>query len=128
MTRILTVDDDPDILLVVRLLLEAEGYKVTALETPEEVLPELGRRRYDLAILDVMMPGMTGWQLLKRIRARQQLQDLPVMMLTATAEKAARKRAVMAGANGFLKKPFLPDDLIAHVRQTLAAADTVAAA
>jgi DNA-binding response OmpR family regulator len=119
MYRILTVDDDPDILMVVRFLLESEGYEVTTLESPAAVLPELSRQAYDLAILDVMMPGMTGWQVLQQIREQQELCTIPVMMLTAMGEDGARQQALQAGADDFLKKPFKPAELLKNVRRTL---------
>jgi CheY-like chemotaxis protein len=81
--RVLVVDDDQDIRALVRMILESKGMVVAEAATGEEALEELGKTRPDLVLLDVMMPGMSGWDVLKRIKGDEKLRSIPVVMLSA---------------------------------------------
>src|SRR5712691_3685387 len=85
--KILLVDDKPDILLLGRLNLEAEGYEVIEASDGRRALAAVARELPDLVILDVMMPGLDGWQVLSSIRDDPQQADLPVIMVTAKAQE-----------------------------------------
>lgn len=113
---ILAADDDPASLTALFNILDHEGYYVKAVMSGEEVLKELdGLNRYNLVILDVMMPKMSGYEVLKKIRMRFQPMDIPVLMLTAKARPEDFQAGFEAGANDYLAKPFEALELKARV-------------
>ena len=113
---ILVVDDEPAIRRLVRAKLQADGYAVVLAERGEEALRLLEDERPDLVVLDLMMPGMDGFEALRRIRA---LGQLPVIMLTARAGDADKLRGLEGGADDYVTKPFNPDELAARVAAVL---------
>ena len=114
--RILVVDDEPAIVRLVRATLQADGYAVLAAGRGEEALPLLEEERPDLVILDLMMPGMDGFETLRRIRQRSKL---PVIMLTARATDADTLKGLQGGADDYVTKPFNPQELAARVAAVL---------
>jgi PAS domain S-box-containing protein len=112
-TKILLVDDKPDILLLCRLNLEAEGYEIVEAGDGRDALAAVAREEPDLVILDVMMPGLDGWQVLSAIRDDPRTADLPVIMLTAKAQERDQIHGWQLGTTGYLTKPFAPDALVA---------------
>jgi DNA-binding response OmpR family regulator len=114
--RILIVDDDPDIRLLLRELLERTGYSVTEAETGRAALRSLFSATPALVILDVTMPDMDGYQALERIR---DLSDVPVMMLTARNQELEKVRGLTAGADDYVAKPFGRQELLARVQALL---------
>jgi DNA-binding response OmpR family regulator len=114
--RILVVDDDPDIRLLLRELLERRGYSLTEARDGNEALRVLFAERPDLVVLDVQMPGLDGWQTLERIR---ELSDVPVVMLTARATELEKTRGLRAGADDYVTKPFGRQELLARVEGLL---------
>jgi two-component system KDP operon response regulator KdpE len=114
--RILVVDDEPAIVRLVRATLQADGYAVVAAGRGEEALPLLEEERPDLVILDLMMPGMDGFETLRRIRQRSKL---PVIMLTARATGADTLKGLQGGADDYVTKPFNPEELAARVAAVL---------
>lgn len=121
MSRVLVVDDEPDVLLLCRLNLEQRGHEV--LEAPNgQAAIELARRHApDVVILDLMLPGIDGYQVLETLRADPQTADVRVLVLTAKSLRADRERSEDLGAAAFLTKPFLPDDLVATLDRVLSA-------
>ncbi|HEY9061926.1 MAG TPA: ATP-binding protein [Pseudobacteroides sp.] len=114
---ILAVDDDPASLTALFNILDNEGYYVKAVTSGEELLKEIERQsRYNLVILDVMMPRISGFEVLKKIRQRFQPMDIPVLMLTAKARPEDLQAGFEAGANDYLSKPFEALELKARVR------------
>ena len=113
---ILVVDDEPAIARLVRATLERDGYAVIAAERGEAALDLAERERPDLVVLDVMMPGIDGYETLRRLRARAQT---PVIMLTARAGDADKLHGFQSGADDYLTKPFNPDELSARVAAVL---------
>jgi two-component system, OmpR family, KDP operon response regulator KdpE len=113
---ILVVDDETTILRVVRATLEAAGYAVLTTERGEHALETLKDQRADLVLLDLMMPGMDGFETLRRIRDQRQV---PVILLTARDGDMDRLRGLRNGADDYLTKPFNPDELVARVRAVL---------
>ncbi|MHC8514794.1 response regulator [Sporosarcina sp. ITBMC105] len=114
--RILVVDDDPNIVELVTIHLSQAGYEVLkaangvkALELLEEDLP-------DLAVVDVMMPGMDGYELTKRLRAEA---DIPVLLLTAKGELEDKERGFLAGSDDYVVKPFEPKELLFRINAIL---------
>ena len=116
MTSILVVDDDDDIRALVGELLERAGHVVIKAPDGESALKLFYSRKPDLVVLDVSMPGLDGWEVLKRIR---ELSDVPVLMLTARAEELEKVRGLRAGADDYVTKPFGRQELLARVDATL---------
>lgn len=110
MTTVLVVDDEHDILYAVKGVLEDEGYEVVACSAGSEALDYLATNRPNLVLMDVMMPYMTGYDVLERIQESPNLEGLPVVMMSAGAPAAAPKGEPRWRA--FLKKPFTLDRLI----------------
>ena len=111
MKRIVVVDDDASIGLAVRDLLSREGFRVEAPGDGAAALPELIRAAPDLVILDVNMPGMSGWELCAILRRQSATRDVPVLFLTGRHELKDRITAMQLGGTDFLAKPFDADSL-----------------
>ena len=116
MTSILVVDDDDDIRALVGELLERAGHVVIKAPDGESALKLFYSRQPDLVVLDVSMPGLDGWEVLKRIR---ELSDVPVLMLTARAEELEKVRGLRAGADDYVTKPFGRQELLGRVDATV---------
>ena len=111
MGRVLVVDDEPDVLLLCRLNLQQRGHELleasngtTALELAREGHPEV-------IVLDLMLPGMNGYEVLENLKQDERTSDIPVLVLTTKSLRADRERSHGLGASGFLTKPFLPSEL-----------------
>jgi two-component system, OmpR family, KDP operon response regulator KdpE len=115
-TRILVVDDDPAILRALHRNLTARGYEVTSCESGEEALRAVAERVPDLVILDLMLPGMSGADVCREIRAES---AVPILVLSARGEERAKVHALDLGADDYLTKPFGMDELLARVRALL---------
>lgn len=115
--RLLLVDDDENIRVSLARALDFEGYEVEACENGEQALANLGRDRFDTVLLDVMMPGLSGLDVARAIRAEGD--DTPILMLTARHEVADRVAGLDAGADDYLPKPFSLDELLARIRALL---------
>ena len=118
--RILVVDDEPDILLATRLLLQGAGYDVVEAKSGEEAVAVVAERRPDAVLLDLRMPGMDGWNVLERLRQDGLLEGLPVIVLSAHASKATVDRSLELGAAGYVRKPFELADLRRALDRALA--------
>ncbi len=114
--RILLADDEPRLLHVVGLYLTMEGFEVREAQDGAEALSMLESEPFDLAILDVMMPGIDGIEVCRQIRAQPQTQSMPVLVFTSLSADADVERARMAGANHLITKPFSLPGLGAVVR------------
>ena len=114
--HLLVVDDDRRIRVLLSRFLAAEGYRVTTAETAAEARLKLDGISFDLLILDVMMPGETGFQLARSIR---QNSPVPIMMLTARDEKESRIEGLETGADDYLSKPFEPRELSLRIANIL---------
>jgi DNA-binding response OmpR family regulator len=117
---VLVADDDPDILALVVLRLERAGYELALASDGEEALRLARERTPDLAVLDVMMPGLTGDEVTRRIRADEATSSMPVILLTARVQEADVARGLDAGADEYMKKPFSAQDLRECVQTLLA--------
>lgn len=115
MPNILIIDDDPSIRMLVRDVLEIEGYTVRDAEDGFAGLRAIEAERPDCVVLDVMMPGMDGHAVLQRIRSADGGPDLPVVMLTAAADDAQAWKAWTEGVDYFLAKPFDPSELLRYL-------------
>ncbi|HVC33985.1 MAG TPA: response regulator transcription factor [Chloroflexota bacterium] len=114
--RILVIDDDEAITLALRRALSFDGYTVELALDGEEGLRKARDVAPDLIILDVLMPGIDGFEVCRRVRSGD---DTPILMLTARDDIADRVRGLDAGADDYLVKPFAPDELLARVRALL---------
>ena len=117
--RILVVDDEEDILELVRYNLEKEGFKVACALSGETALKTVANEPIDLMILDLMLPGMDGLEVAKKMRADSKIQQIPILMLTAKGEEADVVTGLELGADDYVTKPFSPRILIARVRAIL---------
>jgi excisionase family DNA binding protein len=117
---VLIVDDDPRIREFVRVNLEMDGYVVREAGSADEGLAALEEQPPDLILLDVMMPGVDGWEMLRRMQERHGMGSIPVIMFSGQVE-STDDDAQARGAQGFLGKPFNPQDLIARTKELLRA-------
>ncbi|BBF94263.1 phosphate regulon transcriptional regulator PhoB [Blastochloris tepida] len=118
-TKILIVEDEEPLTLLLRYNLEVEGYEVDAVARGDEAETLLRERLPDLVLLDWMLPGLSGIELCRRLRARPETQRLPVIMLTARGEESERVRGLATGADDYITKPFSVPELIARIRALL---------
>lgn len=116
---VLVADDDPDILTLVGFRLERAGYEVLPARDGEEALALALERQPDLAILDVMMPKLDGYEVTQRLRDNPATSGMPVILLTARVQEADITRGFEAGADDYIKKPFSPQELRARVQAIL---------
>jgi len=113
--RILVVDDEIDIALLIAYNLEAEGYLVESIARGDEAELRLAEDAPDLVILDWMLPGVSGIEICRRLRAREATRTLPIIMVTARREETERVRALAVGADDYVIKPFSVIELVARV-------------
>jgi DNA-binding response OmpR family regulator len=120
MNRILIVEDDRDIAELVQYNLVADGMDVTVVFDGRPALNELQKGGFDLLVLDLMLPTVSGLEICKAVRANPTLRHIPILVMTARGEEEIHRSAFAVGANDFLKKPFDPRVLVARVRALLA--------
>ena len=121
---ILAVDDIPDNLLLVQLALEQEGHHVVLAHNGETALKQIKRSPPSLILLDVMMPGMDGYEVTRRIRSDRNIPFIPILLVTAR-EESSLVEGLDAGADEFVRKPFQIDELQARVRSMLRLKETI---
>ena len=110
--RVMLVEDEANILEVVRFLLVRRGWEVFGHGNGANAVDEIARRQPDVIVLDVMLPGRSGLEILRDLRARPDLAATPVLMLTAKGLERDRDTALALGANAYLTKPFANDELV----------------
>ena len=113
---VLAIDDDPGILRLIRLELISQGFRVLMARGGDEGLRLFDEHKPDLVLLDVLMPGIDGLEVMRRLRERR---DVPIVMLTARGADADKARGLDLGADDYLAKPFGPEELSARVRAVL---------
>jgi len=117
--RILVVDDEPEIVKAIRTNLELEGYEVLEAYNGPDALRIARRERPHLMVLDVRMPGMDGWQVLREVRGDPELKEMPVILLTALSSDRDVDKGWELVAHKYLTKPFEPQRLVEAVRELL---------
>src|SRR5215217_836214 len=117
--RILIVEDEEPLTLLLRYNLEAEGYEVETVARGDEGETRLKETVPDLLVLDWMLPGISGIELCRRLRARHDTERLPIIMLTARGEESERVRGLATGADDYIVKPFSVPELLARVKGLL---------
>ncbi|MDP3909887.1 MAG: response regulator transcription factor [Gemmatimonadales bacterium] len=117
--RVLVVDDEPDITALVAYHLAKEGYRVSTAATGTEALRAAREERPDLVVLDLMLPGHSGYDVLAELRRRDETREVGVLLLTARKEEADRIKGLTLGADDYLAKPFSPRELVLRVGAVL---------
>jgi len=117
--RVLVVDDEADIVALVAYHLAKSGYRVATAGSGPDALDAARRERPALIVLDLMLPGLSGYQVLERLRADEATRDIAVLMLTARRDEQDRIRGLSLGADDYLTKPFSPQELVLRVAAIL---------
>jgi DNA-binding response OmpR family regulator len=118
--RVLVIEDEPSIAEAIGFLLRRDGWEVLNHDHGADALDRIRAARPDLVILDVMLPGRTGLEILRALRAEADIAELPVLMLTARGQSRDRELAESCGASRFMSKPFSNAEMLASVRDMVA--------
>lgn len=119
MATILVVDDEEPILELLRFNLEKEGYQVCVAKDGQEALERVEKEQPDLLVLDVMLPGMGGLEVCRKLRSNPKFQQIPIIMLTAKGEEIDTVLGLELGADDYMTKPFSPRELLARIKARL---------
>ena len=125
--KVLVVEDDHDIAELVRLHLVRAGFETDLVTSGDEVLPRLREARPDLVVLDVMLPGLSGLEVCRLVRADAELAAVPIVMVTARVHEEDRVAGFEIGADDYVTKPFSPRELVARVQAVLRRTKSLAA-
>ena len=117
--RILVVDDEPDITALVAYHLARAGYRVSTASNGQDALKAAREERPEVVVLDLMLPGVSGYEVLRELRKRKETSDIGVILLTARREEADRIKGLSLGADDYLTKPFSPQELTLRVASVL---------
>jgi len=109
--KVLVVEDDADCRDLITLILE-DDYQVISAVNGEEALESIEREKPDIVLLDIMIPRIDGWEVLKKLRADERYKNLTILAVTALASEESRQRAIREGATDYIIKPFDPDELL----------------
>lgn len=120
MATILVIDDDLDLQQMLRLMLQRGGYKVVTTGDGPDGLTKAKQLKPDMAIVDVMMPGMNGYQVVRKMREDPEIARMAILILTARAQPVDREAAIAAQADDYMPKPFAPNELLAKVNELMA--------
>src|SRR5256886_4990018 len=127
-TRVLVVEDDPDIAELVARYLEKAGYTTARVSSGRDALDAVRAKAPDLIVLDVMLPHVDGLEVCRLLRANDRTASIPIIMLTARADESERIVGLEIGADDYLAKPFSPNELVARVRALVRRAQRIAPA
>jgi two-component system response regulator VicR len=118
--RILCIEDEPEMIDLIRLILERKGFEVLGAIGGQEGLDAVRRERPDLVLLDLMMPDVDGWEVYRQMKADKELQDIPVVVVTAKAQSIDKVLGLhIAKVDDYVTKPFGPNDLLESVSRVL---------
>ncbi|HEY5533237.1 MAG TPA: response regulator [Candidatus Anoxymicrobiaceae bacterium] len=117
--KILVVDDDPTMVKLINVNLKLNNYSVVEATSGEQALDVLGKEPLDLVVLDIMMPGVDGWEVLKRIRGDNETREMPVILVTAKTQDSDVIRGWELGADEYVIKPFNPLLLVEVIKMVL---------
>ncbi|WP_417264338.1 response regulator transcription factor [Celeribacter sp.] len=118
--RILLVEDEDNIAIAIEVLLTRAGYELLRVSSGDQALPNIRAQKPDLVLLDVTLPGLSGYEVCQRLRRDPELTHIPVLMMSARASEAEQRKGVAMGANAFLTKPFAMSDLLGSVARLIA--------
>jgi len=117
--KVLVVDDEPYMIEMIRPRLVNSGYDVISAVTGEDCLAKAEKERPDLILLDILLPGMSGIEVLKRLKSNKQTRNIPVIMVTALAGKDTETKGLESGATYFISKPFDSQELLSDVQKAM---------
>lgn len=117
--KIMVVDDEPYIARVIKFKLEQEGYAVISANDGVTGLDRIRQEKPDLVLLDVMMPGLTGYEVCQQVKADADLAGIPVVFLTAKGQERDREQGLNMGASDYITKPFSPNRLLELVKSII---------
>ncbi len=120
MACVLVVDDEPNIVLSLEFLMQQAGFEVLTAVDGESALQRVAERKPDLVLLDISLPGLSGFDVLSRLRAQPDFARLPIIMLTAHGREVEREKGLALGADDYVTKPFSTRALVEKVRTLLA--------
>ena len=116
---ILIVDDEEDVLDLLQLVFETSGFVVRRASTGKSAVSSAWEQPPDVVLLDVMMPEMDGWQVLRTLKGDERTRNVPVVMLSARAERRDKMIGLQEGAEGYIAKPFSPSEVVREVQSFL---------
>ncbi len=120
MKKILIADDRSEVVELVKVTLEGEGYRTIDASDGSEALEKIRLEKPDLILLDIVMPKMDGFEVLSEIRKDPKTKDIPIIMLTAKGQKSDQEKGKELGATGYIIKPFSPSILLRRIEEILA--------
>jgi len=120
MKKILIVDDRPEVVELVRVTLEGEDYQIVDASDGKEALKKVRLEKPDLVLLDVVMPKMDGFEVCRKLKKDPETQEIPIIMLTAKAQKVDKEKGRQVGASDYITKPFSPSALLTKIEEILA--------
>ena len=116
---ILIVDDEPDILNLVKRFILREKYDVLTAESGEEALEKISKHKVDLMILDINLPGIDGWEVCRKVRSSPTYNALPIIMLTIRSSDENKTKGYSIGADEYMSKPFTRKELVTRIKTVL---------
>ncbi len=119
MAKVLVVDDEPNIVLSLEFLMEQAGFEVVTAEDGEQALARVDDTQPDLLLLDISLPGISGFDVLERLRGQEATLHLPIIMLTAHGRDVEREKGMALGADDYITKPFSTQSLVEKVKALL---------
>ncbi len=119
MARVLVVDDEPNIVLSLEFLMQQAGFDVDTAADGERALQSVAQQPPDLILLDISLPGLSGFEVLDQLRNQPETARLPIIMLTAHGREVEREKGLALGADDYVTKPFSTRDLVAKVQALL---------
>jgi DNA-binding response OmpR family regulator len=117
--KILIVDDEPGILVALQFLMEQQGYNVQTAESGEFALELICQYNPDLVLLDIMLPGIDGWEICEIVRFNPDYRNIKIIFLTAKSSEVEVAKGLALGGDAYITKPFLNDELVAKVKEVL---------
>jgi DNA-binding response OmpR family regulator len=117
--EILIVDDEPDVVVPIQFLMEQQGYKVIIANSGEDALALIYKYKPNLVLLDIMLPGIDGYEVCEIVRLNANYRDVNIVFLTAKGREAEIAKGLTLGADAYISKPFSNDELVAKVKELL---------
>jgi DNA-binding response OmpR family regulator len=117
--EILIVDDEPDVVVPIQFLMEQQGYRVMTAERGEDALDLIYQYKPDLVLLDIMLPGIDGYEVCEIIRLNPDFRDVKIIFLTAKGRESEIAKGLALGADAYISKPFSNTTLVARVKELL---------
>lgn len=118
---VVCIEDEPEMIMLIKAILNRKGYDVTGAENGREGLEAVERTKPDLVLLDLMMPGMDGWEVYQKLKANEATQHIPVIVVTAKAQSIDKMLGLhIAKVDDYIAKPFSPQELVESIERVLA--------